>query len=170
MDIYWIHITEIDKIAKYQSIVNDIIGDMLMYKVYSNDRGDVCLRSLDREVRTLIKEWYLFANHLSKFKRRDICVYRGVKYMNPTQHHYQPIPFSTSYNFSNTLDWIMPNTSHSFIMCIYVPQNTIYTFTGNLAEGNEVILPAGSLFFMKQVKLQNTLLVYFRFSQSDDGM
>lgn len=170
MDIYYIHTTEIDKNQKYQSLVNDIIGDMLMYKVYSNDRGDICLRHLNHDVLTLIREWYLFANYLSQFKRRDICVYRGVKHMNPIQNHYQPIPFSTSYNFANALEWIIPNTYHSFIMCLYVSHKTIYTFTGNLEEGNEVILPAGSLFFLKQVKLRNTFLVYFRFSQSDDGI
>lgn len=170
MDIYYIHITEIDKNRKYQSIVDDIIGDMLMYKVYSNDRGDVCLRHIDHSVRTLINEWYHFAKYLSQFNRRDICVYRGVKHMNPMQNHYQPIPFSTSYNFNNALEWIIPNTYHSFIMCIYVSRKTLYTFTGNLAEGNEVILPAGSLYFLKQVKLRNTYLVYFRFSQADDAM
>lgn len=167
MDIYLIHKTEIDKSHKYQSIVNDIMGDMLMHKVYSDEKGDICLRHLDDSVQQLINEWYCFANYLSRFKRRDICVYRGVKQMNPTQNHYQPIPFSTSYDFTNALEWILPNTYHSFIMCIYVSRHTIYTFTGNLAEGNEVILPAGSLLFLKKVKLQNTFLVYFRFSKTD---
>jgi hypothetical protein len=146
------------------------MGDMLMCKVYSNDRGESCIRHLDQTVKTLIREWYLFAHSLSIFKRRDILVYRGVKYMNPNKNHYQPIPFSTSYHFNNALEWIIPNTYHSFIMCIYVSHKTIYTFTGNLAEGNEVILPAGSLFFLKKVKFNNTLLVYFHFSQSEDDV
>jgi hypothetical protein len=136
-----------------------------MYKVYCNQRGETKLYFLEKQVVDLIKEWYLFAEYLSKFGREDITVYRGVKNMDINIDHIQPIPFSTCLQYSSSLDWIIPNNSHSFIMSIYVSRKNLYTFIGNQAEGNEVILPAGNLFFLKKVKIKDTNMVYYKFKQ-----
>ena len=136
---------------------------MIMYKVYSNEKDEICVRTLSNNVKLLIKEWYLFAEYLSSFQRANITVYRGVKNMNPYMNHIQPIPFSTCLEFNNAVDWIIPNNSRSFIMSIKVSHIVKYTFIGNLDEGNEVVLPAGILVFQRKVKRGNTCIVYYRF-------
>ena len=161
LEIYHIHKREIDRNKKYQSIVQDIIGDMIMYKVYANEKDEICLRTLGSNVIKLIKEWSLFAEYLSKFERVPLTVYRGVKFMNPNINHTQPIPCSSCLDFNNALDWIIPKNDRSFVMSIYVSQQIKYTFTGNMNEGNEVILPAGYLSFQKKVRYKNTFIVYY---------
>ena len=135
-----------------------------MYKVYSNEKDEICLRTLENSVINLIKEWSLFAEYLSQFERVALTVYRGVKYMNPNINHTQPIPFSSCLDFNNALDWIIPNNDRSFVMSISVSHKIKYTFTGNIDEGNEVVLPAGYLSFQKKVKYKNTCIVYYVFS------
>jgi len=139
------------------------MGDMIMYKVYSNENDQICMRQLGNSVVELIKEWYLFSEYLSSFRRVKLTVYRGVKNMNANISHSQPLPFSTCIDVNNALDWIIPNHPRSFIMSITVSHKIKYTFTGNLYEGNEVVLPAGYLFFQKKVKMKNTYLVYYIF-------
>ena len=165
MDIYRIHTREIQKNPKFQSIVENIIGDMLMHKVYSKNDGQIIICSLNKSVLNLIREWYLFASYLSFFQRKDIYVFRGVMNMNVNKNHIQPIPFSSSLCLDNTFNWILPNTPDSFIMCISTSRKIIYTFTGNLSEGNEVILPAGYLLYRNKVKFKNTFLVFYDFVQ-----
>ena len=134
-----------------------------MYKVYTNEKDQICLRTLGNCVVNLIKEWYLFAEYLSAFKRVKLTVYRGVKNMNANISHTQPLPFSTCIDVNNALDWIIPNNHRSFVMSIEVSRKIKYTFTGNINEGNEVVLPAGYLFFQKKVKMKNTYLVSYIF-------
>jgi hypothetical protein len=127
--------------------MRDIIGDMLMNKVYySPTTKKVYLRKLHKRTKRLIKDWYRFADYLNSFPRVDLVVYRGVKNMNPTKpYHVQPIPFSTCIDIINATEWVIPHSNHSFIMCINVSSDIPYTFTNNVHEGHEVILPAGCL-------------------------
>ena len=165
MDIYKIHTREIRKSRIFQTVVENIMGDMLMHKVHSNNDGEIFITSVNHKVLTLIREWYLFARYLSYFERKDIYVFRGVKNMNPDKNHLQPIPFSSCLCLRNTFDWIIPNKPDSYIMCIYISRTIIYTFTGNFSEGNEVILPAGYLIFLKKIKYKNTFIVFYDFLQ-----
>ena len=145
--------------------MRDIIGDMLMDKVYyCENTKKVYLRKLTSRTKRLIKEWYLFTTYLSTFPRVNIMVYRGVKNMNPRkEYHVQPIPFSTCLELTNAMEWIIPNHYNSFIMCIDVQSDVPYTFSNNAMEGDEVILPAGCLQYQQKMKpYQNTNILYYK--------
>lgn len=148
--------------------MNDIIGDMLMNKVYySSVYNHVYLKKLTRRTKVLINEWYLFSEYLSLFPRTDLTVYRGVKSMRPDKsYHIQPIPFSTCIDLKNALEWIIPNQRDSFIMCIEVSKNIKYTFSDNPHEGHEVILPSGKLILetnKKKLSHKNTNILFYTF-------
>lgn len=133
---------------------------------YCHNRKRVCLKPLNHRTKQLIKEWYLFADHLSSLRRVDICVYRGVKNMDPSKMcHIQPIPFSTCIDISNASEWIIPDNCQSFIMSINVTSQIPYTFTGNADEGHEVILPAGKLHFQEKIRYKNTFITRYTFTQ-----
>ena len=146
--------------------MRDIIGDMLMNKVYyCNMTHKVYLRKLTCQTKRLIKEWYLFSHYLSLLPRVDITVYRGVRNMNPSKrYHIQPIPFSTCIELSNAMEWIIPNNNNSFIMCIYIESHVPYTFSNNALEGHEVILPAGCLRYQDKITRYNntTNILYYK--------
>lgn len=163
-DVMFLHAKEIQSNVKYKHIMRDIIGDMLMNKVYyCDDTKKVYLRKLRSRTKRLIKEWYLFTNYLSSFPRVNITVYRGVKNMNPKKdYHVQPIPFSTCVELTNAMEWIIPNHYNSFIMCISVDADVPYTFSNNVLEGHEVILPAGQLQYQEKTKrYQTTNILYY---------
>lgn len=148
--------------------MNDIIGDMLMNKVYySSVHNNVYLKKLNRRTKTLIKDWYLLSEYLSLFPRTDLTVYRGVKFMRPDKsYHIQPIPFSTCMDLKNAMEWIVPHQKDSFIMCIEVSSKIKYTFSDNEHEGNEVILPSGKLILnpqKKRVSCKNTNILFYTF-------
>ena len=133
---------------------------------YCHNRKRVYLKPLNHRIKNLIREWYLFADHLSTIRnsRIDICVYRGVKNMDPYKIcHIQPIPFSTCIDICNASEWILPNHPQSFIMCINVTSQIPYTFTGNADEGHEVILPSGKLWFQDKVHYKNTCIIKYIF-------
>jgi hypothetical protein len=160
-----LHTKEIESNVKYKHIMRDIIGDMLMNKVYyCGETNRVYLRKLTSRTKRLIKEWYLFTNYLSSFPRVSITVYRGVKNMNPRKdYHVQPIPFSTCMDLTNAMEWIIPNHFNSFIMCIEIDANVPYTFSNNALEGHEVILPAGYLQYQEKMKRYlGTNILYYK--------
>ena len=163
-----LHTKEIESNVKYKHIMRDIIGDMLMNKVYyCENTKKVYLRKLTSRTKRLIKEWYLFTAYLSTFPRVNIMVYRGVKNMNPRkEYHVQPIPFSTCLELTNAMEWIIPNHYNSFIMCIDVQSDVPYTFSNNAMEGDEVILPAGCLQYQQKMKpYQNTNILYYKLNK-----
>lgn len=129
--------------------------------------------NLNNRARHLVKEWYLMATYLHRiFKnhKTNLTVFRGVKNMTPYRNHQQPIPFSCCMKFSTAMEWIIPETENSFVMIIEVPRDTIYTFIGNMAEGNEVILPAGALILRTKSKIKEVNVVYYTFYQFNYGL
>lgn len=157
---------------RFQDIADDIVGDMLMGKVASSSSSKLIV-TLNQRATNLVKEWYLMASLLDRKFRRyktNLTVFRGVKNMSPYRNHIQPIPFSCCMRLSTALEWIIPDKENSFVMVIEVPKDTMYTFIGNLAEGNEVILPAGSLKLNTRNTIGKVNVVYYSFYQFNYGL
>lgn len=147
----------------FQRIVDNIIGDMLMNKVQMiNGKLQV---ELPIVTKNLIYDWYFLAMMLNNYDKCDLIVYRGVKKMQHSFFIYQPIPFSTCIEFSNSLNWVNEERD-SYVMEIEVNQSCLYTFTGNFAEGNEVILPAGYLIYKKEIIKEKIKVITFIFKES----
>ncbi|NBP57535.1 hypothetical protein EBU71_13565 [bacterium] len=167
-----LHISFINRHKRFKGIANDIIGDMLMGKVTLIDNNMLSV-NLNARAKSLIREWYIMASFLHrkfKSKKSDLTVFRGVKNMAPHRNHYQPIPFSCCMNLSTAKEWIIPDKDNSFVMIIKVPKETLYTFIGNLEEGNEVILPAGSLILQSRTTIKDVNVVYYTFHQFNYGL
>lgn len=145
---------------------------MLMGKV-THDNEARTIVNLNNRARELIREWYIMASFLNrKFKenKTSLRVFRGVKNMAPHRNQYQPIPFSCCMKLSTAKEWIIPDKEDSFVMIIHVPKETLYTFIGNIAEGNEVILPAGNLILQSRSMIKETNVVYYTFHQFNYGL
>jgi hypothetical protein len=148
----------------FEKIVNNIIGDMLMNKVH--ELNGKLLVDLQPVTLNLIYDWYFLAMVLNNYEKCDLIVYRGVKRMQNTNFIYQPIPFSTCIDFTNSLNWVNEERDDSYIMEIEVNSSCLYTFTGNFAEGNEVILPAGYLIYKKKTIIEKIKVITFIFEES----
>jgi hypothetical protein len=124
---------------------------MLMGKVqkYNN----TIFLSINANVLNLIKRWYILLNSVFSFnslfcKVDHFFVYRGInlnEFLSVNENIVHPIPFSTCLDYNNSLLWINESRAHSYILKIKITKKTPFIFTGNKDEGNEVILPAGSL-------------------------
>ena len=142
--IYNLHVSKIKESVKNTDIVNSIIDDMLMKKV--SIKNDKIYVNINKTVLNLINDWYDFSNELQKYNKSSIIVYRGIKNIDVKDSFLHPIPFSTCIDYDNALNWINFNDlERSFIFKIHVDPQTTYTFTGNVNEGHEVVLPAGVL-------------------------
>lgn len=143
------HINIIKKNPIFKTIIDKIIDDMLMNKVSYNEESKKIILHINNSIMTLILDWYKMTNLLPSF---ELIVYRGVRNMCSTNNIIlQPIPFSTSIEENNAYDWInKEDISTSFIMKINVSNKTKFSVTGNMGEGNEVILPAGCLHFVEK--------------------
>ena len=138
------HINLIRKSDYYIEIIDSIIGDMLMDKIYI--KNDQMYLKINKRVLDLISGWYDLSSKLLIYNTDNITVYRGVSFMDISNNKIvQPIPFSSCIDFENALNWIHPDDLNSFIMKINIKSGISYTYTGNLNEGNEVVLPAGIL-------------------------
>jgi hypothetical protein len=153
--IYENHLSIINKTKNNIDIINCIIGDMLMGKVTSCNK--TIFLTINKNVLSLIKKWYQLSrsiqasncnllNYNSRFE--NFVVYRGINLNEPlnlNEHLIHPIPFSTCLDYNNSLLWLNNNYNHSYVLKITICKNIPFTFTGNLFEGNEIILPAGKL-------------------------
>lgn len=150
--IYENHLSIINKTKNNTDIINCIIGDMLMGKVTSCNK--TIFLTINKNVLSLIKKWYELSrsiltsnfNYSSYFE--NFTVYRGINLNEPlrlNEHLIHPIPFSTCLDYNNSLLWLNNNYNHSYVLKITICKNIPFTFTGNLDEGNEIILPAGKL-------------------------
>ena len=150
-NVYSKHLSVINQSENNCDIINCIIGDMLMGKVqkYNN----TIFLSINANVLNLIKRWYILLNSVFSFnslfyKIDHFFVYRGInlnEFLSVNENIVHPIPFSTCLDYNNSLLWINESRAHSYILKIKITKKTPFIFTGNKDEGNEVILPAGSL-------------------------
>jgi len=146
------HINIINSNPHFLDIINNIIGDMLMGRVRFDEKKQQLSLHINNYILNLITNWYNMIAYLPPF---ELSVYRGVKNMCSKQKIIlQPIPFSTSIDKNNAYEWININDNNSFIMKINVNKSTRFSVTGNYAEGNEVVLPAGYL-KMVDITLKN---------------
>lgn len=163
-----IQINIINNNPNFVQIINNIIDDMLMGRVSFDKNNKKISLHINKSIFYLISDWYLMTNSLPPFK---ITVYRGVKNMSSNEKVIlQPIPFSTSIKLSNAFEWINNNDDQSFIMKINVSKFTRFSVTGNYAEGNELVLPAGYLkmnkiTFKKHTKIISYSFIPFSFEQ-----
>lgn len=159
-----LHLNKIKRSAKHTDIINNIIDDMLMNKVYINNAKIYI--NINRNILNLINEWYNLSSELQEYNNYPIVVYRGIKNIDMKDTFLHPIPFSTCVEYDNALNWINFNDlERSFILKIHVCPNTSFTFTGNFNEGNEVILPAGMLHVIKIYHENNVKIVECSFEQ-----
>lgn len=148
--IYKNHLSIINKTKNNMDIINCIVGDMLMGKVtrYNN----TIFLTMNKNVLSLIKKWYELSMSIFAYNCKscfdNFVVYRGINLNEPlrlNEHLIHPIPFSTCLDYNNSLLWLNNNYNHSYVLKITICKNIPFTFTGNLDEGNEIILPAGKL-------------------------
>ena len=136
------HAIEIQKSYIYIDVVSSIINDMLMGLVYVEN--EKIYLKLNERICQLISDWYDLSGKLSVYNNKNIVVYRGVFNMTISKNKIlQPIPFSTCIDFDNSLNLIMK---------INIKSGCEYTYTCNLNEGNEVVLPAGFLLKINEFK------------------
>jgi hypothetical protein len=163
-EICFISMNELMKHHHFSAVIVDIISDLFMGRVFVSKNCDLIL-TLTEMVLKSVQTWYELSEHLhvrlSDYHLTSFKVYRGVKNMNIQERIYQPLPFSCCCEYQNALQWILPSKEDSFIIVIDITLEKIpLTFTGNLEEGNEVILPAGDMYHYfewydtyKQVKI-----------------
>ena len=159
-DIYTRHTDLIRNSEYYSKIIDSIIGDMLMDKI-SVKKGKIYL-TINKRILDLIHGWYDLSSKIVIYNTNNITVYRGVSNMDITYDKIvQPIPFSSCIDFDNSLNWIHIKNPNSFIMKINIKSGVGYTYTGNLDEGNEVVLPAGILLKKNIIEyLEYNVVVY----------
>lgn len=131
------HITNIEKNSTYMSVIEMIIGDVLMGKVKKTADGSLKLFNITPVVERLIDNWSIMANDLKQYNDCCFNVYRGVSNMEDTDIIVQPLPFSTCIDYENARNWVYTD---GFIMDINIKVGDLYTFTGNEYEGREVVL------------------------------
>ena len=167
-EIYQYHTECIDNSINYINIVESIIGDMLMNRVkFSNNK---MILNLNPRCMDLIENWYSFAEHVKKYNTVDMIVYRGVYNMNKNSKYIlQPIPFSSCICSNYAKEWIS-NYDSSFTMKIHIKKNTLYTYLGNINEGNEVVLSAGLLIKKDKTSDENDFVEYDFISYNLDDM
>lgn len=139
-NIYNFHVTYIKNNDEFYTIIDSIIGDMFMGRVKFIDNK--LYINVPDIVLHFIKKWYILSEILKKYNSCELVLYRGMNNLEVLDKIIQPIPFSTCIDYNNATLW----SNNGFVMKINVKSNVGYTFTGNLNEGNEVILPAGYLF------------------------
>ncbi len=168
MSLIQTHIKIIQSNPHFVKIIDNIIGDMLMGRVSFNEKNKKISLHINKSILILINHWYIMTNYLPSF---ELTVYRGVKNMCPSKKLIlQPIPFSTSIQLDNAYEWINNNEETSFIMKINIIKSSKFSVTGNYAEGNEVVLPAGYLkminsSFENNTKINSYDFIPFTFEQ-----
>ena len=155
------HAVEIAKSCDFINIVDSIINDMLMGRVHVENK-QLCLR-LNKRILDLIFGWYDLSKKLVIYNTENISVYRGISNIIYKDKILQPIPFSTCIDFENSLNWIYPDDDNSFVMKINIKSGYEYTYTGNMDEGNEVVLPAGILNKINQIKIEEYNIIEYDF-------
>ena len=114
--------------------------------------SNIVYLKINKNVLSVIEKWYNFSSdvkhynkiHLSKY----FFVYRGIKLKSSLKKGdflLHPIPFSTCLDYDNATLWTNSN-KYSYILKIKISNNIPFTFTGNLNEGNEVIVSSSNLF------------------------
>ena len=149
--IYENHLSIINKTKNNTDIIDCIIGDMLMGKVTSCNK--TIFLTINKNVLSLIKKWYqlsrsIFTSNCNLPFFDSFVVYRGINLNEPlrlNEYLIHPIPFSTCLDYNNSLLWLNNSYNNSYVLKITICKNIPFTFTGNLDEGNEIILPAGKL-------------------------
>jgi len=138
--IYNSHITYIKSNHEFYNVIDSIIGDMFMGRVKFVDNNlEINIPNI---VFHLIEKWYILSDRLKSYNVSPLVLYRGMSNLEILDTIIQPIPFSTCIEYNNATLW----SNNGFVMKINVKAHVGYTYTGNLNEGNEVILPAGYLF------------------------
>ena len=150
------HIMNIEQNNMYKNVVDMIIGDVLMGKVKKLNDGTLQLVNMTDTVKNLIQNWIIMANEIKKYNEYSFSVYRGVSNMDDNDIIFQPIPFSTCVEFDNALNWIYDDIS--FIMKINIKVGDLYTFTGNICEGREVVIGKCNLRKICSIK-QNGIVI-----------
>lgn len=152
-----IHNNYITSSSTYLYIIDAIIGDMLMNRVKINSNNKLEI-SLTDSVLYIIEYWYELSEKL-KTHNIPLTVYRGINYVRKDNDCImQPIPFSTCVDYDVASEWVY-NTESGFVMKINILGDVGYTFTDNMNEGNEVILPAGYL-HKTNIDVENNIIEY----------
>jgi hypothetical protein len=162
MLVSYIHKNYICKSSEYLKISDDIIGDMLMNRV-KHEEGKLKL-NMNKFVYDIIEKWYKLSEEVKKYNT-PITLYRGARYSKNEKIILQPIPFSTCLDYEYAKDWVFNN---GFIMKINIKYKTPYTFIDNINEGDEVVLPSGYLYQIKNI--QNNIIEYDFVPLSHDEM
>ena len=132
------HITHISKNKKHVRSINDVISDVLMNTVKEND--GVIQVFLNTYQKNLVESLNQLFNEirLNKFPFKPFTVYKGVSNIKNINTLYFPIPFSCCVDFVNSTLWSV--SKDSFVIELRINEKVPFIFTGNLSEGNEVLL------------------------------
>lgn len=147
------------KRCEFSEVICDIINDVFMGRVNVDDENNTHVR-LNERLLSSTKLWFCLCEHLCSqpeikklYLSLKFFVYRGIHgyKSKDRQSILQPLPFSCCVEFDNAKNWIVPDRDDSFIIEIEL-DNEInnYTFTGNLEEGNEIVLPPGRMYYISE--------------------
>lgn len=145
------HIGIIIQNKYYIQTINDVIGDVLMNTIKEKDDGSIEL-FLNKYQKYLVENIYNLFNTLSSYKYfthnvKNFSVFKGVSNIKNDETMIFPIPFCCCVNFDNASEWCLQE--NSFIIEIKIDSSIPIIFTGNIEEGNEVILPKCKLSLIK---------------------
>ena len=152
--VYEKHTSSMDR--HYEEVRDNIIDDMLMGKIVSKPEG-ISLIGMTEKVKSLISLFYKVARKL--YTPCEFTVYRGTRPIKIDKDTLiQPIPFSTSLDPENAMNWI-DEDDKCCIWRIRVPRNSLFLCIDNPNEGKEVVLPAGKIRINKS-SLPDSIRVY----------
>jgi len=162
-----------DKNSTYREVGDGIIDDMLMGKY--DKQGN--LRKLSKRVEDFIENYYMVARHFyTKYQScrcSDVSHYTVYRGSSTTQNLknmtvVSTIPFSTSIETENALNWINFKTN-CCIWVIKVPTDTMFLCIDNPNEGKEVVLPAGK-FYVSAEKVIEGITTYECDFEAEKGL
>lgn len=143
------HITNIERNSTYMSVIEMIIGYVLMGKVKKTTDDGLKVSNITPVVERLLDNWNIMANDLKQYNGCCFTVYRGVSNMDDDDIIVQPLPFSTCVDYENALSWVYQD---GFVMKINIKIGDLYTFTGNESEGRKVVLAPCTLKKISTIK------------------
>ena len=93
IDIENNHVTNIERNSTYMSVIEMIIGDVLMGKVKKTTDGGLKVSNITPLVERLLDNWNIMANDLKQYNSCCFTVYRGVSNMDDDDIIVQPLPY-----------------------------------------------------------------------------
>ena len=145
------HLYIIRKNEEYIETINNVVSDVLMNTVKENKNGTLSV-NLNKYQCKVISNIYALFNELSypniSIFDKEFYLYKGVSNISNINIITFPIPFSCCVDFKNA--WLWCVSENSFIIEIKISGNFPLIFTGNINEGNEVILPRCKILLVKK--------------------